>query len=77
MRLTLFAILFVVTQPLFAQHVLLKGIVSDTSEHTPLYQSSIMILQSKDSFLISFRRADARGAFSFSRLPAGKADSQP
>ncbi len=72
MRLTLFAVLFVVTQPLFAQHVLLKGIVSDTSEQTPLYQSSIMILQSKDSFLISFRRADARGAFSFSRLPAGK-----
>jgi hypothetical protein len=30
-----------------------------------------MILQRKDSFLIAFTRADARGAFSFLHLPAG------
>ncbi|MFI5193680.1 MAG: outer membrane beta-barrel protein [Chitinophagales bacterium] len=72
MRLTLFATLFVVSQPLFAQHAVLKGLVSDTAEHTPLFQSSVMVLQSKDSFLISFARADSHGAFTFPHLPAGK-----
>ncbi|MDP4211072.1 MAG: outer membrane beta-barrel protein [Bacteroidota bacterium] len=72
MRLTLFTALLVIGQSLFAQHAVLRGLVSDTAEHTPLFQSSIMVLQSKDSFLISFTRADVHGAFSFSRLPAGK-----
>jgi hypothetical protein len=72
MRLTLIAILFVVTQSLSAQQAVIRGLVSDTSEHTALPQSTIMILLSKDSFLISFTRADARGAFSFPGLPAGK-----
>ena len=71
MRLSLFATLFLVSQPLFSQQAFLKGMVSDTSEHTPLPQSTIMLLQSKDSFLITFTRADARGAFSIPHLRGG------
>ena len=72
MRITLIiATILLFCQPLFSQHASIKGLVSDTSEHISLPQSSIMVLQQKDSFLISFSRADTKGAFAFSHLPAG------
>ena len=73
MRITLIiTVILLFCQSLFSQQATVTGSVSDTSENVLLPQSSIMILQQKDSFLISFTRADAKGAFSFSHLPAGK-----
>ncbi len=73
MRITLIiTALFLFSQPLFSQQAIIKGSVSDTSEHVSLPQSSVMILQQKDSFLVSFTRADEKGSFSFSHLPPGK-----
>ena len=72
MRITLIiTAILLLYQPLFSQQTSIKGLVSDTSEHISLPQSSIVILQQKDSFLISFTRADTKGAFAFSHLPAG------
>src|SRR6185312_11799126 len=73
MRITLIiTVIFIFSQSLFSQRAIIKGSVSDTSEHILLPQSSIMILQQKDSFLVSFTRADERGAFLFPHLPPGK-----
>ncbi len=59
-------------QPLFAQNnYTIKGSALDTASGTGLQNASIAILNSKDSTLVRFTRADAKGAFSLNNLKEG------
>lgn len=49
-----------------------KGIIADSVEHVKLHNSSIAILQAKDSILVKFTRAGEDGSFSLSGLGKGK-----
>lgn len=51
---------------------LIKGSVLDTVTGVPLLNTSITVLNSKDSTLVKFGRAAADGAFSLNNLKAGK-----
>ncbi len=49
-----------------------KGSVSDTSSNSKLVNTSISVLNAKDSTLVNYTRADAAGAFSLTGLKKGK-----
>ena len=49
-----------------------KGVIIDTSSKTKLANTSISILNAKDSILRKFSRADINGAFSIGNLTKGK-----
>ena len=50
----------------------IKGSVIDTASNVPLINSSIVILNSKDSTLVKFARAGTDGSFSLNNLKEGK-----
>jgi hypothetical protein len=49
-----------------------KGTVADTASNSKLINTSISVLNAKDSTLVSFTRADAAGAFTLPNLKKGK-----
>lgn len=52
----------------FAQSFTLKGLLKDTSLQRPLYRGSVVLLQARDSFIVSDTRADKEGRFVFNHL---------
>ncbi|KIA95874.1 hypothetical protein OC25_04800 [Pedobacter kyungheensis] len=64
----IFSVLFL---PVFAQKASIKGIVVDTVEKTKLQNSSILLINSKDSILVKDTRAKANGEFELSNLKKG------
>jgi len=58
---------------LFAQNPYsIKGVIIDTAAKAKLIKTTIMVLNSKDSILVKFARADADGSFSINNLRKGK-----
>lgn len=57
--------------PAFAQKASIKGIVVDTVEKKNLSNSSILLINSKDSILVKDIRAKANGEFELSNLKKG------
>ena len=75
MKVLILAILFFCLNSLhlFAQSTYsVKGTVLDTISGVNLLNTSIVILNSKDSTLVKFTRAGANGVFSLNNLPEGK-----
>jgi hypothetical protein len=75
MKLVVLALLILLLSSitLFAQNnYSIKGSVLDTASRTGLQNASITVLNSKDSTLVRFTRADANGAFSLNNLKARK-----
>ncbi|MDP3467093.1 MAG: TonB-dependent receptor [Daejeonella sp.] len=65
-------ILLLSCKPLFSQNnYSIKGSVLDTASGTGLQNASITVLNSKDSTLVRFTRADANGNFSLNNLREG------
>ncbi|HXH98947.1 MAG TPA: TonB-dependent receptor [Sphingobacteriaceae bacterium] len=59
--------------PLFAQNqYIIKGIAVDTLANTKLINTSVSVLNAKDSTLVKFTRAITDGSFSITNLAAGK-----
>lgn len=50
----------------------IKGSVHDTVSNVPLINTSIVVLNSKDSTLVKFGRAGSDGSFSLNNLKEGK-----
>ncbi|MXV13711.1 outer membrane beta-barrel family protein [Hufsiella ginkgonis] len=50
----------------------INGAVADTASFIKLYNSSVSVLNAKDSTLVKFTRAGANGAFTIGGLPKGK-----
>jgi len=77
-KLTLFSIFACLGLLLCASHgfaqnkYLVKGSVLDTADRLKLLNSSVSVLNAKDSTLKSFTRADADGNFMLDRLTKGK-----
>lgn len=75
MRTSLLAILMICASVTFsyAQNPFsVKGSTLDTVSNVPLLNSTIMVLNSKDSTLVRFGRADEKGLFSLTNLKEGK-----
>src|SRR3569623_2088372 len=49
-----------------------KGAVSDSVEHTKLRNTSVSVLNAKDSTLVTFARTGEDGSFNISGLQPGK-----
>ncbi|HEY4194018.1 MAG TPA: outer membrane beta-barrel protein [Mucilaginibacter sp.] len=49
-----------------------KGTISDSVEHVKLHNTSVSILNAKDSTLVTFTRADENGSFTINGLKKGK-----
>ncbi|HQS51599.1 MAG TPA: outer membrane beta-barrel protein, partial [Daejeonella sp.] len=65
-------ILLLSSTSLFAQNnYAIKGSALDTASGTGLQNASITVLNSKDSILVRFTRADAKGGFSLNNLREG------
>ncbi len=65
-------ILLLSYKPLFAQNnYSIRGSALDTASGTGLQNASITVLNSKDSTLVRFTRADANGGFSLNNLREG------
>lgn len=73
MKLAFTAILFILcTTSLFAQNVnTVKGTVVDTSSKIKLVNTTICVLNAKDSIMRKFTYAKEGGAFTISNLPSG------
>jgi hypothetical protein len=74
MKLVVLALLILLLswKPLFAQNnYAIKGSVLDTASSAGLQNASIAVLNSKDSTLVRFTRADANGGFSLNNLRQG------
>lgn len=56
----------------FGQRTAVKGSVTDTLNHQQLSNTTIAVLQAKDSILRTFTRTDDGGKFSIRHLPPGK-----
>src|SRR6185312_173615 len=64
---------FLLTFTAFAQNPYsVKGSVADTSVNAKLVNTSISVLNAKDSTLVSYTRANASGAFALPGLKKGK-----
>lgn len=53
----------------YAQSYTIKGILKDTNVNVPLYNGTVILLQARDSFIVSDIRADKEGRFAFHNLP--------
>ncbi len=67
---TLFFIFFISAHAVIAQQKIFGTIVDETDK-TKLRQATVMLLQAKDSILISYGRADDQGSFSLDRPTTG------
>ena len=66
-------ILFLFSASAFAQNKYsVKGAVSDSVEHVKLRNTSVSVLNAKDSTLVSFTRAAEDGSFAINGLSTGK-----
>ncbi len=54
-----------------AQNATVKGAVTDTINKQTLPNSVVSVLRAKDSILVKFSRANAKGGFELKNLPAG------
>ena len=73
MRKLLFLLLTVFAfQYASAQTVVLKGTIKDTSEKKSLFNAVVLLVQKKDSTLVSFTRSDKEGRFQINELFPGK-----
>lgn len=75
MRLSTFICLFFLlfSASAFAQkNYSVRGVIADSVEHLKLHNSSVVILQAKDSILVKFARAKEDGSFSITGLSKGK-----
>jgi len=75
MKFTLLLLFFIClsTVSVFAQNnYAVKGIAADSVEHVKLYNTSISVLNAKDSTLVNFTRAAEDGTFSIKNLHKGK-----
>jgi hypothetical protein len=63
-------LLFIVPATVFAQKLNIKALVTD-AEAAPLPFATAMILQAKDSSLVTFSRTDDKGALEFKNLNPG------
>jgi len=75
MKITIVLLLFLsfISFSIHAQNLYsVKGIIVDTAVKAKLANSSISVLNAKDSVLRSFTRADASGAFTIDNLTKGK-----
>jgi len=65
--------LFLFSASVFGQNnYSVKGIVSDSVEHTKLRNTSVAVLNAKDSTMVTFTRAAEDGSFAISGLKPGK-----
>lgn len=75
MKLTILLFLFIClgVVPVFAQNnYSVKGVAADSVEHVKLYNTSISVLNAKDSTLVNFTRAGEDGTFAIKSLHPGK-----
>jgi hypothetical protein len=75
MRLTilLFLLSFLLSVPAFAQNnYSVKGSISDSVDHVKLHNTSVAILNAKDSTLVTYTRTTADGSFTINGLSKGK-----
>jgi hypothetical protein len=75
MRLTLvfFLLLFLIPAALLAQdNYTVKGVAADSVDMVKLYNTSVAVLNAKDSTLVSFTRAGDDGSFNIKGLHKGK-----
>ncbi|RVT97297.1 TonB-dependent receptor [Mucilaginibacter limnophilus] len=75
MRYTILVLLILILSTLFAaaQNIgSVKGAVTDSASNVKLENSTISILDHKDSTLVSFTRATSSGEFNIEHLPRGK-----
>src|SRR5689334_310192 len=71
--LTLICLFFLISAASFAQtNYTVRGTIADSVEHIKLANSSIAVLQAKDSVLLKYTRANDEGAFSLAGLSKGK-----
>jgi hypothetical protein len=52
----------------FAQSYTIRGILKDTNVNVTLYNASVILLQARDSFIVTDTRADKDGRFAFNNL---------
>ena len=65
-------VLFLLSASAFAQNKYsVKGAVSDSVEHVKLRNTSVAVLNAKDSTLVTFTRTDEEGSFSINGLSKG------
>jgi len=50
----------------------IKGIITDTASNAKLINTSVSVLEAKDSILLKFTRAGADGSFAINNLSKGK-----
>jgi hypothetical protein len=73
MKITILAVLLFLSYSLHAQSQYnLKGVVIDTTSNTKLVNTTISVLNSKDSTLYKFSRATTDGTFAINNLSKGK-----
>lgn len=72
LNLTIICLLLLTSSVVFGQNTYgVKGAAVDTEQFLKLYNSSVSILNAKDSLLRRFTRATNDGSFTLSGLPAG------
>jgi len=73
MRIPILLLLLLAPLALFAQTAYsVKGVAADSVEHAKLFNTSVSVLNAKDSTLVSFTRAGEDGSFSIKGLSKGK-----
>lgn len=66
-----FTILFLFSFSVFAQKTNVSGVLTDSKEKTPVYNSVVALLTPKDSILYKFTRSDKNGNFDLKNVKAG------
>jgi hypothetical protein len=66
-----FALLFLFSFSVFAQKTNVSGVLTDSKEKTPVYNSVVALLTPKDSILYKFTRSDKNGNFDLKNVKAG------
>lgn len=71
LRLFILFFLFLITSKSYAQVVQIKGQIVDTTEKRVIKDASIVLISSKDSFLVADTRSQENGSFLLSRIAEG------
>ncbi len=64
-------ILLFISFAAFSQKTTISGLLTDSSEKTPVYNSVVALLTPKDSILYAFTRSDKKGNFDLKNIKAG------
>lgn len=70
--LLLFGIYILYISTATAQTAVVKGVITDTTSKQNLLNTSVVLLNAKDSMMVSFTRSNAKGFFEIKNLKAGK-----